>query len=133
MVQMRHPAQTVTTMKLCSSVQCTTQGATKTLGHCRPHRWRQQGQNATGVGGGHRYGDIASYSGNQLDAQFRGTESEHQCQCIIDAWVSIDNHWTRSCSCRHAQCSPVPVLGRIAVCSLIGGIKDLDGMHDWDV
>jgi hypothetical protein len=133
MAQVRHPAQAIMIMKGYSSVQGTAQWAAKTLGHYRPHGWRQQGQDATGVRRRGGYRNIASYGSNQLDTQFRRAESEHQRQRIIDAWVSINRHWARLCGYRHASYSLVPVLGLIAGCSLIRSIKKLDGMHYWDV
>ena len=71
MAQVRHPTQTVMTMKGCGSVEGTAQWAAKTLCHCRPDWWRQQSQHTTGVGCRHGYRDIASHSGNQLDTQLR--------------------------------------------------------------
>src|SRR5262249_8838251 len=133
MAQVRHPAQTVLLMKGSGGVQGTAQWAAQTLGHCRPHGWRQQGQYATGISCRHGYRNIASDGGNQLDTQFRRAQSEHQRQRIIDAWVSINRYWARSCGCRHASYSPVPLLGLSARCRLIGGSEQLDGMHYWDI
>jgi hypothetical protein len=79
-------------MKHRGGVQRSAQGTGSTLRHHWPSGGIDQGQQAPGVGGSNRDGDVTSYGGDQFYLQFWRAQGEYQGQGIIDARIGINGN-----------------------------------------